>query len=237
MAKGRRLAVINDRLEFVKRKISEAAEKSGRKAEDIKLIAVTKTYSPDIINEAIDCGVTDIGENKVQEVIEKYEHVKDVRWHLIGHLQTNKVKYIIDKVCMIHSVDSVKLADEIERQAKLKGVPGIDVLIQVNISGEETKSGIHPEELDDILEHCEKLERVKVKGLMTILPKYCEDVTRTLIFNDINALFVDKSKKTYHNVSMDYLSMGMSGDFEAAIEGGSNMVRIGSLIFGERNYN
>jgi len=231
------LAVINDRLEFVKRKISEAAEKSGRKAEDIKLIAVTKTYSPDIINEAIDCGVTDIGENKVQEVIEKYEHVKDVRWHLIGHLQTNKVKYIIDKVCMIHSVDSVKLADEIERQAKLKGVPGIDVLIQVNISGEETKSGIHPEELDDILEHCEKLERVKVKGLMTILPKYCEDVTRTLIFNDINALFVDKSKKTYHNVSMDYLSMGMSGDFEAAIEGGSNMVRIGSLIFGERNYN
>jgi len=229
--------VINDRLEFVKRKISEAAEKSGRKAEDIKLIAVTKTYSPDIINEAIDCGVTDIGENKVQEVIEKYEHVKDVRWHLIGHLQTNKVKYIIDKVCMIHSVDSVKLADEIERQAKLKGVPGIDVLIQVNISGEETKSGIHPEELDDILEHCEKLERVKVKGLMTILPKYCEDVTRTLIFNDINALFVDKSKKTYHNVSMDYLSMGMSGDFEAAIEGGSNMVRIGSLIFGERNYN
>lgn len=231
------MAVINDRLEFVKRKISEAAEKSGRKAEDIKLIAVTKTYSPDIINEAIDCGVTDIGENKVQEVIEKYEHVKDVRWHLIGHLQTNKVKYIIDKVCMIHSVDSVKLADEIERQAKLKGVPGIDVLIQVNISGEETKSGIHPEELDDILEHCEKLERVKVKGLMTILPKYCEDVTRTLIFNDINALFVDKSKKTYHNVSMDYLSMGMSGDFEAAIEGGSNMVRIGSLIFGERNYN
>lgn len=229
--------MINDRLEFVKRKISEAAEKSGRKAEDIKLIAVTKTYSPDIINEAIDCGVTDIGENKVQEVIEKYEHVKDVRWHLIGHLQTNKVKYIIDKVCMIHSVDSVKLADEIERQAKLKGVPGIDVLIQVNISGEETKSGIHPEELDDILEHCEKLERVKVKGLMTILPKYCEDVTRTLIFNDINALFVDKSKKTYHNVSMDYLSMGMSGDFEAAIEGGSNMVRIGSLIFGERNYN
>ena len=181
--------------------------------------------------------MTDFGENKVQEVIEKYEHVKDVRWHLIGHLQTNKVKYIIDKVCMIHSVDSVKLADEIERQAKLKGVPGIDVLIQVNISGEETKSGIHPEELDDILEHCEKLERVKVKGLMTILPKYCEDVTRTLIFNDINALFVDKSKKTYHNDSMDYLSMGMSGDFEAAIEGGSNMVRIGSLIFGERNYN
>lgn len=229
--------MINDRLELVKRKISEAAERSGRKAEDIKLIAVTKTYSPDIINEAIDCGVTDIGENKVQEVIEKYEHVKDVRWHLIGHLQTNKVKYIIDKVCMIHSVDSVKLADEIERQAKLKDVSEMDVLIQVNISGEETKSGIHPEELDDILEHCEKLERVKVKGLMTILPKYCEDVTKTLIFNNINALFVDKSKKTYHNVSMEYLSMGMSGDFEAAIEGGSNMVRIGSLIFGERNYN
>ncbi len=229
--------MINDRLELVKRKISEAAERSGRNAEDIKLIAVTKTYSPDIINEAIDCGVTDIGENKVQEVIEKYEHVKDVRWHLIGHLQTNKVKYIIDKVCMIHSVDSVKLADEIERQAKLKDVSEMDVLIQVNISGEETKSGIHPEELDDILEHCEKLERVKVKGLMTILPKYCEDVTKTLIFNNINALFVDKSKKTYHNVSMEYLSMGMSGDFEAAIEGGSNMVRIGSLIFGERNYN
>lgn len=229
--------VIKDKLEFVKRKISEAAERSGRKAEDINLIAVTKTYSPDIINEAIDCGVTDIGENKVQEVIEKYEHVKDVRWHLIGHLQTNKVKYIIDKVCMIHSVDSIKLADEIERQAKLKDVPVMDILIQVNVSGEETKSGIHPDELDGILEHCEGLERVKVKGLMTILPKYCDNVTKTLIFNDINALFVDKSKKTYHNVSMEYLSMGMSGDFEAAIEGGSNMVRIGSLIFGERNYN
>jgi len=231
------MSYIQKNLTEVRGKMVDAAENSGRNPQDVTLVAVTKTYGVDVINEAIDCGVTDIGENKVQEVIEKYEHVKDVRWHLIGHLQTNKVKYIIDKVCMIHSVDSVKLADEIERQAKLKGVPGIDVLIQVNISGEETKSGIHPEELDDILEHCEKLERVKVKGLMTILPKYCEDVTRTLIFNDINALFVDKSKKTYHNVSMDYLSMGMSGDFEAAIEGGSNMVRIGSLIFGERNYN
>ena len=164
LVKGRRSVVIKDKLEFVKRKISEAAERSGRKAEDINLIAVTKTYSPDIINEAIDCGVTDIGENKVQEVIEKYEHVKDVRWHLIGHLQTNKVKYIIDKVCMIHSVDSIKLADEIERQAKLKDVPVMDILIQVNVSGEETKSGIHPDELDGILEHCEGLERVKVKG-------------------------------------------------------------------------
>ena len=228
--------MISENLKKVRAAIAESAKISGRKESDICLIAVTKTYGPDVINEAIDCGVTDIGENRVQEILEKYDSVKKVRWHLIGHLQSNKVKYIIDKVCMIHSVDSVKLMDEIERQAKLNDIDKMDILIQVNISGEETKSGIHPDELDTLLEHCESLSHVKVRGLMTILPKDCDNVTQSLIFNDINALTVDKKKKTYHNVSMEYLSMGMSGDFQPAIIGGSNMVRIGSLIFGDRVY-
>lgn len=228
--------MICENLKKVRAAIAESARASGRSEKDIHLIAVTKTYSAEIINEAIDCGVTDIGENRVQEILEKYDNVKNVRWHLIGHLQSNKVKYIIDKVCMIHSVDSVKLMDEIERQAELNGVEKMDILIQVNISGEETKSGIRPEELDELLQHAEGLKHVKVKGLMTILPKDCDDVTKNLIFDNINALFVDNSKKTYHNVIMEYLSMGMSGDFQPAIIGGSNMVRIGSLIFGKRNY-
>lgn len=228
--------MIEDRLNKVRQRIADSAVSVGRAPESVCLVAVTKTYGVDVINEAIDLGVTDIGENRVQEVLEKYDSVKPVRWHLIGHLQTNKVKYIIDKVSMIHSVDSVKLMDEIERQAELKGVQTMDILIQVNISGEETKSGIEPAELDSLLSHAEELKHVKIKGLMTILPKDCDHVTKNLIFNNINALFVDKQNKTYHNVTMEYLSMGMSGDFEEAIKGGSNMVRIGSLIFGERQY-
>ena len=228
--------MIGERLKEVREQIARSAEKSGRTKEDVTLIAVTKTHGPDVINKAIDAGVTDIGENKVQEILEKYDYVKPVKWHLIGHLQSNKVKYIIDKVSMIHSVDSVKLLREIERQAEKQGVESIDCLIQINISGEESKSGIQPEELPGMLEYCQNLSHVKIKGLMTILPKGCDNVTQSLLFRNINKIFLDNKDKTYDNVYMECLSMGMSGDFTAAIECGATMVRVGSLIFGERSY-
>lgn len=226
---------ISKNLETIKKRIEKAAIKSGRDPKDITLIAVTKTYSPDAINEAIDLGVTDIGENKVQEIIEKYDKVKPVRWHLIGHLQTNKVKYIIDKVHMIHSVDSVRLMDEIDRQAKKHGII-MNILIQINISGEESKFGINPDEIDEMLEHAKGLENVKVCGLMTIIPKIDSMISNRLHFVNIKQIYIDISNKIYDNICMKYLSMGMSADFEMAIEEGSNMVRIGSAIFGERKY-
>lgn len=229
------MSLIEQNLENIRAKIELSAKKSGRCADDINLIAVTKTYPPEVINEAIDLGVTDIGENKVQEIIEKYDRVKPVRWHLIGHLQTNKVKYIIDKVHMIHSVDSQKLLAEIERQAKKHNIV-MKVLIQVNISGEQSKFGVAPDELCELLNYAEGLENVKVCGLMTIMPKVDNAVSNRLHFVNIKQIYIDISQKKYNNINMSYLSMGMSGDFEVAIEEGSNMVRIGSAIFGQRNY-
>ena len=230
------MSSISENLKEIRNKIDIAAKKSNRSTDDVTLIAVTKTYSPDAINEAIDNGVTDIGENKVQEIVEKYDFVKPVRWHLIGHLQTNKVKYIIDKVHMIHSVDSIRLMDEIERQAAKHNVK-MNILIQVNISGEESKFGISPDELEEMLVHAGELNNVKVCGLMTILPKIDTEISLRLQFDNIKDIFIDISNKKYDNVDMKYMSMGMSGDFEMAIEEGSNMVRIGRAIFGERNYN
>ncbi len=230
------MSYIEENLNEVREKIRIAAQKSGRSEDDITLIAVTKTHPVEAINQAIDCGVTDIGENKVQEIMEKYDYVKPVRWHLIGHLQTNKVKYIIDKVYMIHSVDSIKLMDEIERQAEKKGVDQIKILIQVNITGEETKFGINESELDEMLEHAKCLKHVKVCGLMTILAKFDNEFSNRLHFRDINGKFIDISHNKYDNITMKFLSMGMSGDFETAIEEGSNMVRVGTAIFGQRDY-
>lgn len=227
--------MIREDLEEVEKRITAAALRSGRKRDDITLIAVTKTHGVDVMNEAIRLGVTDIGENKPQEVRDKFENVLPVKWHLIGHLQTNKVKYVIDKVCMIHSVDSIKLMDEIERQAQKHNLV-MDILIQINISGEESKSGINKDELEDLLIHAGKLEHVKVKGLMTIASKTDNYITKTLQFDNMRQLFIDIQQKKYDNVNMLYLSMGMSGDFETAIECGANMIRVGSAIFGERNY-
>lgn len=226
---------IQARLEDVNRRITEAAKKSGRERSDITLVAVTKTHPTEMMNTAIECGVTDIGENKPQEVRDKFSDVLPVKWHLIGHLQTNKIKYIIDKVCLIHSVDSIHLMDEIDKQAK-KHDKVMDILIEVNISGEESKSGISPAELDSLLIHAGALSNIKVRGLMTVAPKLYNGVTNTLHFNNMNRLFIDIKGKKYDNVTMDYLSMGMSGDFEEAIECGSNMVRVGSAIFGKREY-
>lgn len=226
---------LEERLEQVKERIAKAAEESGRNPDDIKLIAVTKTYPTDVMNEAVKLGVTDIGENKPQEVRDKFEAILPVRWHLIGHLQTNKVKYVIDRCCMIHSVDSIKLLQEIERLAALHN-RHIDVLIQVNISGEDTKSGIAPEELPTLLEYAGNLEFTHIKGLMTIAPK-TEFSDAKVHFDNMKALFDKTASQNWKNVRMEELSMGMSGDFETAIKCGATMVRIGSLIFGPRNYN
>ena len=224
---------IKENLENINARIRAAAEAAGRDPDEVKLIAVTKTYPVDMMNEAIACGVTDVGENKAQEVRDKFEHVAPVRWHLIGHLQTNKVKYVIDRCAMIHSVDSIRLMDEIERLAAAHDVD-MDILIQVNISGEESKSGIEPGELDELLSHAAELTHTHVKGLMTIAPL---DEDAEPHFKNMKKLFDETAKKEYKNASMDELSMGMSGDFEAAIRCGATMVRIGSAIFGARNYN
>ena len=226
---------IESRLKDVKARISAAAKECGRAPEDIKLIAVTKTYPIEAMNEAIRLGVTDIGENKPQEIRDKFDNVLPVNWHLIGHLQTNKVKYIIDRCTLIHSVDSIKLMAEIDRQAQNHN-RDIDILIQVNISGEESKSGIAPDELPSLLEYAKNLTNTHVKGLMTIAPK-CDIGEVSRHFSNMKELFDQTAKQSYRNVTMTELSMGMSGDFETAIKHGATMVRIGSLIFGPRNYN
>lgn len=226
---------IESRLKDVKARISAAAKECGRAPEDIKLIAVTKTYPIEAMNEAIRLGVTDIGENKPQEIRDKFDNVSPVNWHLIGHLQTNKVKYIIDRCTLIHSVDSIKLMAEIDRQAQNHN-RDIDILIQVNISGEESKSGIAPDELPSLLEYAKNLTNTHVKGLMTIAPK-CDIDEVSRHFSNMKELFDQTARQSYENVTMTELSMGMSGDFETAIKHGATMVRIGSLIFGPRNYN
>ena len=226
---------IESRLNDVKARISAAAKECGRAPEDIKLIAVTKTYPIEAMNEAIRLGITDIGENKPQEIRDKFDNVSPVNWHLIGHLQTNKVKYIIDRCTLIHSVDSIKLMTEIDRQAQNHN-RDIDILIQVNISGEESKSGIAPDELPSLLEYAKNLTNTHVKGLMTIAPK-CDIDEVSRHFSNMKELFDQTAKQSYRNVTMTELSMGMSGDFETAIKHGATMVRIGSLIFGPRNYN
>ncbi len=225
---------VKENLTAVKERIAAAAAECGRDPEEIRLVAVTKTYPVEVMNEAISLGVTDIGENKPQEVRDKFEHVLPVKWHLIGHLQTNKVKYVIDRCSIIHSVDSVKLMGEIERLA-VSHERDIDILIQVNISGEESKSGIEPRELGALLRHAAELTRVHVKGLMTIAPK-AEQGDAEAYFRNMKKLFDETAEKKYKNVTMEELSMGMSGDFEAAIRCGSTMVRIGSAIFGARDY-
>ncbi len=216
---------IKENIEHVRQLKAKAAEKSGRTGEDVLLVAVTKLHDVDEINEAIDCGITDIGENKVQEIMNKYDRVKPVRWHLIGHLQTNKVKYIIDKVAMIHSVDSLKLAEEIDKRASQHGLT-MDILIQVNSAMEESKFGITTEEtgqmIQDILANC---PNVRIRGLMCIAP-----------FEEVKKLYDEYGKIDHPNLDFKYLSMGMSNDFEVAIEAGSNLIRVGTMIFGARDY-
>ncbi|MBR4411835.1 MAG: YggS family pyridoxal phosphate-dependent enzyme [Firmicutes bacterium] len=227
---------IRENIEHINQLKAEAAARSGRNGEDVLLVAVTKLHDVDEINEAIDCGITDIGENKVQEIMDKFDHVKPVRWHLIGHLQTNKVKYIIDKVSMIHSVDSLRLAQEINKRAQQHNLT-MDILIQVNSAEEESKFGIKTEEtgqmIQDILDTC---ENIRIRGLMCIAPFEENPEDARVYFAEVKKLYDEYGKMEHPHLDFQYLSMGMSGDFHVAIEEGSNLIRVGTSIFGARDY-
>ncbi|HZJ76490.1 MAG TPA: YggS family pyridoxal phosphate-dependent enzyme [Oscillospiraceae bacterium] len=223
-------------IEDVLIRVKDAAAVSGREVSDIELVAVTKTVDVDIINGAIDCGVLHIGESRVQELLEKYEQIGDVvKWHLIGHLQRNKVKYIIDKVDIIHSLDSFRLAKEINKRAENINRM-IECLLQVNVSKEKTKYGINLEDVEHILEDMTFLNNIRIVGLMTIAPHVEDKEQIRQCFRTLKNKFDHISNMDFPNVKMKYLSMGMSHDFEIAIQEGANFIRIGTSIFGERNY-
>lgn len=223
-------------IEDVKKRIAEAALKSGRKPEEIKLIAVTKTFEMDLVNEALELGIRDIAENKVQEILRKYDEAEgSPTKHMIGHLQRNKVKSLLGKVDMIHSVDSVRLIEEIDLRSKERDLI-TDFLIQVNIAGEEQKSGIDEDGLLQIIERAKELSNVRLRGLMMMAPFIDEEELLRTYFKKTKKIFDSLKNLQYNNWDIDTLSMGMSGDFELAIEEGSTMVRIGSAIFGKRDY-
>lgn len=217
---------IKENIEKVKAEISNK----------VTLVAVSKTRGLEDLEQAYQCGVKDFGENKVQEFLEKYDNFhNDVRWHFIGHLQRNKVKYIVGKIDLIHTLDNVYLLNEIEKRYSAENEVA-NVLIQVNIGRDPNKSGVSLEGLEELINACEKCSNVKVKGLMTILPKG-DDSSNRKYFREMKNLYDSLSKKSYNNIVMEYLSMGMSGDYNIAILEGSNMIRIGEGVFGKREYN
>lgn len=220
----------------IEQRITAAAQKSGRKREDILLLAVSKTIDVPRIKQAVDCGLKELGENRVQEILEKYDTMgKDVCWHLIGHLQTNKVKYIINKVKMIHSVESIKLAEEIDKRAKQSNVI-MDILVEVNIADEQSKFGVTPKETLSFIKNIAFLDNIRIKGLMTVAPFVDNPEENRDCFRRMRQLLVDINAEKIDNVNMNVLSMGMSNDFEVAIEEGATIVRVGTNIFGKRVY-
>ena len=231
------MSIRDNYLEILKRK-DAAAKRSGRNPEDVMLMAVTKKHEPDELREAIDAGATDFGENKVQELLSKYDEIHPERWHLIGHLQTNKVRQIIDKVTMIHSVDSLKLAREINKRAAAAGVV-MDVLIEITLAGEESKTGISKGEVQELIESIvSECESVRVRGIMCIPPRADAPEDSRKYFRETKGIFeeIKELDLPKERADIDTLSMGMSADFEIAIEEGSTIVRVGSSIFGQRDY-
>ena len=227
---------ITDNLKAVHERINAACERGHRDPSAVQLIDVSKTKPVEMLEEAYNNGERHFGENKVQELVAKYEQLpKDIKWHMIGHLQRNKVKYIVDKVALIHSVDSVRLAEEIHKEAMKIGRK-VPILIEVNVAGEETKFGVAPEEVEDLLRKIALFEGIEVQGLMTIAPFVTDPEENRQYFNRLKQLSVDISHKNIDNVNMNVLSMGMTGDYEVAIEEGASFVRVGTGIFGERNY-
>lgn len=216
-------------------RINNAALKSGRTASDITLIAVTKYISSEILKKAQNLGLKNFGESRAQELITKYNDIPDINWHFIGRLQTNKVKYIVDKVCLIHSLDRIELAREIDWAAKRQNLT-VNALVQVNISDESTKAGISPEYCEEFLKEIAVMKNISVRGLMTIVPFTEKKNEIKQNFSNLHKLFIDIQRKKIHNINMDYLSAGMTNDFETAIEEGANMVRIGTGLFGDRQY-
>lgn len=227
---------IEENIIEVKRRVEEAAKKAGRNPEDVLILAVSKTIDVPRIKEAVQCGLNSLGENRVQEIMDKYEPMGEgINWHLIGHLQTNKVKYIIDKVCLIHSVESLKLADEINKKAEKAGII-MDILVEVNIANEESKFGIKPEDCESFIRELSKMKNINVKGLMTVAPFTENPEENKVYFKGLKDLLVDINNKKIDNINMSELSMGMTGDFEVAVEEGATIVRVGTGIFGERFY-
>ena len=229
--------MIQENIKLVEENIKKACEKVGRDVNEVTLIAVSKTKPYTAIEEALPTGVKDYGENKVQELCDKYEILpKDIKWHMIGHLQRNKVKYLVGKASLIHSVDSIRLAEQIEKEyAKADEIANI--LIEVNMAQEESKFGITSEETEQLVREIAKFPHIRIKGLMTIAPYTDNPESNRVYFRNMKKLSVDIENKNIDNVSMSVLSMGMKGDYQVAVEEGATLVRVGTGIFGERNYN
>lgn len=231
------MSSIKDNIQKVQENIDCACERAGRSPEEVTLIAVSKTKQVPMLQEAYDAGARDFGENKVQELIDKIPQLPDdIRWHMIGHLQRNKVKYIVDKVWLIHSVDSLRLAEEISAQALKKNVE-VNILVEVNVAQEESKFGTSTQEAIALVEEISKLPGIHIQGLMTIAPYVEDSELNREYFRKLKQLSVDISLKNIDNVSMNTLSMGMTGDYVVAVEEGASYVRVGTGIFGDRDYN
>ncbi|MCI5805433.1 MAG: YggS family pyridoxal phosphate-dependent enzyme [Clostridium sp.] len=229
--------MVKENYNYVKQQVEETAKACGRDPKEITLIAVSKTKPLENIEELIEIGVEDFGENKVQELCDKYEHVSQpVRFHLIGHLQTNKVKYIVDKACLIHSVDSLKLAQTIQKEAAKKQVIA-QILIEVNVAEEDSKFGLHAEDVIPFIQEISTMPNLHVNGLMTIAPFVDDPEDNRKYFRTLKQLSLDITSKNIDNIDMNVLSMGMTNDYKVAIEEGATMVRVGTAIFGARNYN
>ena len=228
--------MIAENLKQVRENIVRACEKSGRDPKEVTLVAVSKTKPVSLLREAYDADARVFGENKVQEIMDKYDQLPDdIQWHMIGHLQRNKVKYIVDKVAMIHSVDSMRLAETIEQEAARRDIR-VPVLIEVNVAEEESKFGLKLHEVIPFLEQASMLPHLDIRGLMTIAPFVDDPEDNREIFRQLKKLSVDIAAKNINNINMSVLSMGMTGDYEVAVLEGATMVRVGTGIFGERNY-
>lgn len=229
--------MLSDNLHEVQENIRKACERSGRNPEDVTLIAVSKTKPVSDIEQIYAAGIREFGENKVQEMNDKQKVLPgDINWHMIGHLQRNKVKYIIDNVAMIHSVDSVRLAEEISKEAVKKNV-AVDILVEVNVAKEESKFGLYTEDVSQFVEQISKLPGINIKGLMTSAPFVDNPEDNRQYFKKLKDLSVDINAKNIDNVHMDFLSMGMTNDYVVAVEEGATHVRVGTAIFGHRDYN
>lgn len=228
--------MIAENLQQVRENIARACRAVGRNPEEVTLVAVSKTKPVELLQEAYDADARVFGENKVQEIMDKFDKLpEDIQWHMIGHLQRNKVKYIVDKVSMIHSVDSFRLAETIEQEAAKHQVC-VPVLIEVNVAEEESKFGVKVDGVLPLLEKISQLHHLRVQGLMTIAPYVDNPEDNREIFRQLKKLSVDIATKNINNITMSVLSMGMTGDYEVAVQEGATMVRVGTGIFGEREY-
>ena len=227
---------ITENLSMVENKIAAACKRAGRERDEVKLIAVSKTQPVEAIREAIEYGINSFGENRVQELREKTEIIKDnLDWHLIGHLQTNKVKFVVGKVSLIHSLENIRLAEALDKEAAKLGIT-VDVLAEINVAKEASKFGVNPEDAENFIREVSKFPNINIKGLMTVAPYTDISEENRKYFRQLKKIMVDLNSKNIHNVSMNVLSMGMTGDYETAIEEGATLVRVGTGIFGHRDY-